>query len=128
MIRSPRESFFSSVELLLSSIIFGFIANYIHNFQDNKQLHDQSFFNYWLIIDSTVSMLTLGYIYLIKWLHVESTIIRNFFTLKNRQRKKLKELREQRKKEKQKLSPSLKKQIVNNKEEFHIMHLKSGFE
>lgn len=69
------------MELLIGSILFGYMTNYFFSFKTWDRFHDQAIFNYWLIIDLILMLTTTAYVYVIKWYFIESNLIKNFYSL-----------------------------------------------
>jgi len=80
IIRGKVESLMGTIEVLVSSVICGYLMNYLIGL-DHMQFHDQAFFHYWLIIDCTLMFTALGYVYLSKVLQTKGEITKNIFTL-----------------------------------------------
>jgi hypothetical protein len=55
------------LEILVSSVLFGFICNFALTI-DRDYMHEHAFFNYWLFIDSLLMLLFHGYVYLTEYL------------------------------------------------------------
>lgn len=81
VLRGSCESILATLELLMSSIMFGYMLNYFLSFKTWDKFHDQSLFNYWLVIDLVVMLLSTAYVYIIKWYFIESNLIKNFYSL-----------------------------------------------
>lgn len=67
VLRAKRESFLGTMEVLIASILFGYIVNYLTNL-DKSYFHSRAFFHYWVLIDCMYMFFTLGYVYFSKYL------------------------------------------------------------
>jgi hypothetical protein len=67
VMRAPCETLILQIELLTSSVLFGYIINYFLGL-DRQYVHSNAFLNYWLGIDSIMLLLTHFYIYLSEFL------------------------------------------------------------
>lgn len=75
------ESATATLELLLSSILFGYMVNYFFSFDTWDKFHDQCLFNYWLVIDLFIMVTTNFYIYFVKMSILKSNLIKNFYAV-----------------------------------------------
>jgi len=92
VLRTPSESFFSTIEILITSILFGFVINHLLQIQ-KEEFHARPYFHYWLVIDSLLMMITIGYVYLAKYLSIEGEMMKNVYTLIFLQEKKIREIK-----------------------------------
>lgn len=90
VLRAPIESMCATAEVLGSSIIFGGSIAYFL-IQDAEVFHTRElvYFNYWIIFDNLMMILTQGYVYFAKFKAIVGDIHNNFFTLVKIQERKL---------------------------------------
>jgi len=67
VIRAKKESLFGTFEVLVSSILFGYIVNFLSGLTP-KEFHANAMFHYWILMDCMLMFFTLGYVYAIKFL------------------------------------------------------------
>ena len=80
VLRGANESGLSIVMVLVDSILFGYVINFLSNLP-GEDWHKDPFFIYWVIIDCTIMFLQIGFVYLGQFLVIQSDITKNIYTL-----------------------------------------------